>query len=146
MSLPIPKPGLVIRYSFLWSNEKAKGVVEGAKDRPCAIVVAVKRAADGGIDTIVAPITHQPPEDPAASIEIPAATCKSLGLDSGRHWLRLDELNRFAWPGFDLRPIPGSLDKYEYGMLPPGLFQQLREGILARQKERAGRVISRDEE
>jgi len=55
MSLPIPKPGLVIRYSFLWNNEKAKGTVEGSKDRPCAIVVAVKRTADGDIDTIVAP-------------------------------------------------------------------------------------------
>jgi hypothetical protein len=146
MSLPIPKPGLVIRYSFLWSNEKAKGIVEGSKDRPCAIVVAVKRAADGDIDTIVAPITHQPPEDSAASIEIPAAICKRLALDSGRHWLRLDELNRFAWPGFDLRPIPGSPEKYEYGMLPPALFEQLREGILTRQKERARSIISRNEE
>ena len=145
MSLPIPKPGLVIRYSFLWSNEKAKGAVEGSKDRPCAIVVATRRAGGDDIDTIVAPITHQPPEEPTASMEIPAATCYSLGLDSGRHWLRLDELNRFTWPGFDLRPIPGSPDKYEYGMLPPGLFQQLREGILARQKERAGRIISRNE-
>jgi hypothetical protein len=134
MSLPIPKPGLVIRYSFLWSNEKARGSVEGSKDRPCAIVVAAKRTATGDIDTIVAPITHQPPEDLAASIEIPAATCKSLGFDGGRHWLRLDELNRFAWPGFDLRPIPGSSDKYEYGMLPPSLFRQLLEGILARQQ------------
>jgi hypothetical protein len=146
MSLPIPKPGLVIRYRFLWSNEKAKGTVEGSKDRPCAIVVAAKRTADGDIDTIVAPITHRAPEDRSASIEIPAATCKSLGLDRDRHWLRLDELNRFAWPGFDLRPIPGSPDKYAYGMLPPGLFQQLREGILTRQKERAGRIISRSEE
>jgi hypothetical protein len=146
VSLPIPKPGLVIRYGFLWSNEKDKGAVEGAKDRPCAIIVAMKRAADGEVDTIVAPITHQPPEDTGASLEIPAATCKSLGLDGSRHWLRLDELNRFAWPGFDLRPIPGSPDKYEYGMLPIGLFQQLREGILRRQKERAGRIVSRKEE
>jgi hypothetical protein len=30
-------------------------------------------------------------------------------------------------------------------MLPPGIFQQLRDGILARQKARAGRVVSRDE-
>jgi hypothetical protein len=146
MSLPIPRPGLVIRYSFLWSNEKAKGIAEGSKDRPCAIVVATKRTEDGDIDTIVAPITHQPPEDPAASIEISARICKRLGLDGGRHWLRLDELNRFAWPGFDLRPIPGSPDRYEYGMLPPGLFQQLREGILTRQKRRAGRIVSRHEE
>jgi hypothetical protein len=145
MSLPIPKPGLVIRYSFLWSNEKAKGATEGSKDRPCAIVVATRPNADGDIDTIVAPITHQPPEDAAASIEIPAAICKSLGLDSGRHWLRLDELNRFAWPGFDLRPIPGEAGEYEYGMLPPALFQQLRAGILARQKAQAGRITSRDD-
>jgi hypothetical protein len=146
MSLPIPKPGLVIRYSFLWSNEETKGATEGAKDRPCASVVAVRRDPHGDIDTIVAPITHRSPEDPTASIEIPAATCKSLGLDSGRHWLRLDELNRFAWPGFDLRPVPGKPGRYDYGMLPAGLFQQLRDGILTRQKARARRVISRDVE
>lgn len=146
MSLPIPKPGLVIRYGFLWSNEGAKGALEGSKDRPCAIVVAAKRTVSGDIDTIVAPITHQPPQDATASIEIPAAICRRLGLDRGRHWLRVDELNRFAWPGFDLRPIPGSRDKYDYGMLPRGLFHQLREGILRRQKERAGRIISRNDE
>jgi hypothetical protein len=112
MSLPTPNPGLVIRYSFLWSNEKAKGSLEGSKDCPCVIIVAFKRMEDGDIDTIVAPITHQPPDDSAASIEIPAAICKKLGLDDGRHWLRLDELNRFAWPGFDLRPIPGDSKQY----------------------------------
>jgi len=63
---------------------------------------------NGDIQTIVAPITHRGPDDPAASIEIPTATCKSLGLDSGRHWLRLDELNRFAWSGYDLRLVQGS--------------------------------------
>jgi hypothetical protein len=144
MSLPTPKPGLVIRYSFLWSTEKAQGALEGGKDRPCVIVVAVRRDSYGDITTIVAPVTHQPPRDPAASIEIPSQICRSLGLDDGRHWLRLDELNSFAWPGYDLRPIPGKAGRYDYGMLPPGLFQQLREGILARQKARAGRVVSRD--
>lgn len=29
MSLPVPKPGLVIRYSFLWSREHAQGAMEG---------------------------------------------------------------------------------------------------------------------
>lgn len=145
MSLPVPRPGLVIRYAFLWSSEHAAGATEASKDRPCAIVVAARRNPDGDIETIVAPVTHRPPEDPAASIEIPAATCRALGLDSGRHWLRLDELNRFAWPGFDLRPIPGQSGRYDYGMLPPGLFRQLRDGILARQKARAGRVIPREE-
>jgi len=146
MSLPVPRPGLVVRYRFLWSNEKAEGAAEGSKDRPCAIIVAIGRDLNGDIDTIVAPITHRPPDDPEASIEIPATTCRSLGFDDCRHWLRLDELNRFAWPGYDLRPIPGHRDRYDYGLLPHGLFQQVREGILNRQKVRAGKIISRDDD
>jgi len=145
MSLPVPRPGLVIRYGFLWSHERTQGAAEAAKDRPCAIVVAARRQANGDIQTIVAPITHSPPDDPTASLEIPPAICRSLGLDGGRHWLRLDELNRFAWPGFDLRPLPGQPGRYDYGMLPRGLFEQLRDGILARQRARAGRIVSRDE-
>ena len=144
MSIPVPKPGLVIRYSFLWSDERAQGAVEGSKDRPCAIVVAMSRDPNGDTQTVVAPITHRPPDDPAASIEIPAQACGSLGLDAGRHWLRLDELNRFVWPGYDLRAIPGKPGQYAYGMLPPGLFQQLRDGILARQKARATHLVARD--
>ena len=146
MSLPVPKPGLVIRYSFLWSSQHADGVTEGLKDRPCAIVIAARRDPNGDIQTIVAPITHQPPDDPTASIEIPSATCKSLGLDSGRHWLRVDELNSFAWPGFDLRPIPGRPGRYDYGMLPRALFERLRASILARQKALKGRIVARDDE
>lgn len=38
MSYPEPKPGLVIRYSFLWSHEAEAGADEAAKDRPLAIV------------------------------------------------------------------------------------------------------------
>lgn len=146
MSLPVPKPGLVIRYGFLWSSEKSEGATEGAKDRPCAIVVATRCAPSGDILTIVAPITHRPPADVSTSIEIPSDICRLLGFDDGRHWIQVDELNRFAWPGFDLRPVPGQPERYDYGMLPPGLFRKLRDGILALQRARKGVVISRDEE
>ena len=142
MSFPGPKPGLVIRYSFLWSTEADRGLIEGQKDRPCAIVVAAKLGSGGQIQTIVAPVTHSPPADISTSLEIPAQTCRALGLDEGRHWLRLDELNRFVWPGFDLRPKPDG--RYDYGMLPPGLFEQLRRGILELQKARKGRVVGRE--
>jgi hypothetical protein len=134
--LPAPRPGLVIRYSFLWSHEADAGAEEAAKDRPCAIVVAARSDENGDIRTIVAPITQTPPEDPADSIEIPPDVCRRLNLDSGRHWLRFDELNRFAWPGYDLRPIPQRPGEYAYGMLPPGLFEALRQGVLARQQAR----------
>ena len=144
MTIPAAKPGLVIRYSFLWSHEKDAGAEEGAKDRPCAIVVAAPRRENGDIMVIVAPVTHAPPDDPSDSIEIPQAICRSLGLDGHRHWLRLDELNRFAWPGFDLRVIPGRPGQYAYGMLPRSLFEDLRKAILERQKARAPRIQGRD--
>ena len=144
MTFPAAKPGLVIRYSFLWSHEKDAGAEEGAKDRPSAIVVAAPRRENGDITVIVAPVTHAPPDDPSDSIEIPQAICRSLGLDGHRHWLRLDELNRFAWPGFDLRVIPGRPGQYAYGMLPRSLFEDLRKAILERQKARAPRIQGRD--
>jgi len=144
VAFPAPRPGLVIRYGFLWSHEASAGASESAKDRPCAIVVAARRSEDGDIIVVVAPITHGAPDDATASIELPGAICKTLKLDAGRHWLRLDELNRFAWPGFDLRPIPGRRGEYAYGMLPPGLFEQLRQGILARQAAKRVKAQGRD--
>ncbi|HZZ33492.1 MAG TPA: growth inhibitor PemK [Phenylobacterium sp.] len=143
MTFPAPKPGLVICYSFLWSDEHADGADEGSKDRPCAIVVAAENAA-GDIRTLVAPITHSPPKDPQDSIEMPASVCRALGLDGARHWPRLDELNRFSWPGYDLRPIPGTEGEFAYGLLPRDLFEQLRSAILERQRAKKGRVVGRD--
>jgi hypothetical protein len=144
VAYPAPKPGLVIRYGFLWSHEEDAGADEAAKDRPCAIVVAARRSADGDTVVIVAPITHAMPVDPDASLEIPPTLCRALGLDGQRHWLRVDELNRFTWPGYDLRPIPGRPAEYAYGMLPAPLFEELRRAILARQKARSGRLQGRD--
>ncbi len=143
MTFPAPKPGLVIRYSFLWSHEADAGADEGAKDRPCAIVVAA-RVVDGAIRTIVVPITHLEPDDLDAALELPAAISKALKLDGARHWLKLDELNRFAWPGYDLRQIPGREGAYAYGMLPEPLFEALRAKLLARNKAGKSRTLNRD--
>jgi hypothetical protein len=144
MSLPVPSPGLVIRYAFLWSHERRAGADEATKDRPCAIVVATPRDLNMGIRVIVAPITHRPPDVPADSIEIAVAISRNLGLDGDRHWLRLDELNRFIWPGYDLRAIPGRPGIYTYGMMPRDLFERLRQSILAREKEKRLRIQARD--
>jgi hypothetical protein len=142
--LPIPRPGLVIRYGFLWSHEANEGADESSKDRPCAIVVATRRDQDGDVRVLVAPITHSPPADPSASIRVPPDVCRRLGLDNDQQWLRVDELNRFSWPGYDLRPIPGR-GGIEYGLLPRGLFLQLKKRIIERQHARqARRPIDRD--
>ncbi len=145
MSLPDPRAGLVIRYGFLWSHEADRGAEESAKDRPCTIVVAARRGPDGQIQTILAPITHAPPSDLSSSLELPRDVCRQLGLDDGRHWIRFDELNRFEWPGFDLRPLPGSKNEYVYGELPKALFETLKTNILKRAEANSGaRLTSRD--
>ncbi|MBF0334368.1 MAG: growth inhibitor PemK [Alphaproteobacteria bacterium] len=143
MSLPAPRAGLVIRYSFLWSHESRAGAIEGRKDRPAAIVIATRKAESGDLRVVVAPITHEPPDDPAASIEVPRDVARALGFDGERQWIRLDELNRFAWPGFDLRPIPGRSGAFEYGMMPRSLYDQVKSGILERQKRGVVAIIPR---
>lgn len=143
MTFPAPAPGLVIRYSFLWSDAAQAGAEEGSKDRPCAIVVAAKLGADDDITVLVAPITHAPPYEDD-SIPIPSATARALGLDGERHWIRVDELNEFVWPGYDLRPVPGHPGSYAYGMLPKGLYMALRAAIQARRARARPRVQKRD--
>lgn len=145
MSLPDPVPGLVIRFRFLWKEEQTAGLVEGAKDRPCAIVLA-QRHEDGAVRTVVVPVTHAVPVDPDESLEIPAGIARTLGLDDGRHFVRLDQVNAFVWPGFDLRPVPGAADGWSYGMIPPGVFREIQNRMRALgEKRRTLRVVIRDD-
>ena len=43
VEIPDREPGLVIRYAYLWRSEHMRGLEEGRKDRPCAIVLAVAK-------------------------------------------------------------------------------------------------------
>jgi hypothetical protein len=69
---------------------------------------------------------------------------ESLGLDAGRHWIVCGEVNRFAWPGFDLRPIPGRSGSWEYGMLPAALYEEVLGRVIALNDARAVSVTARD--
>ena len=125
MALPKPELGLVLSYSYLWHREYETGAEEGRKNRPCVIVVATEIQADGTVTVEVAPITHSEPENQALALEIPPPIKRHLGLDDARSWIVLNETNEFVWPGFDLRPIPGRSGRFDYGYLPPRLFEAL---------------------
>lgn len=101
MRSPDPQPGLVIRYAYLWRSQEELGREEGAKDRPCAIVLATRRGGDT-LMVVVAPITHVPPRDPLGGVEIPAAVKARLKLDAARSWIITTEVNVFGWPGPDV--------------------------------------------
>ena len=145
MPLPDPAPGLVISYSYLWHSEHRQHQEEGSKSRPCAIILT---AQSGSGDTVVTvlPVTHRRPERLDETIEIPPNTKRRLGLDRARSWIIASEVNRFVWPGPDLRPIsraePG---RFDYGPLPPSLFRQIRDRFLACAAAQRLAVVPRSE-
>src|ERR1700680_1145570 len=122
---------MIVRYSFLWSSEARAGKTEGRKDRPCVVVTAVKRVADGRFRVRVLPITHRQSEA-ARSVAVPPKVKRYLGLDADASWIVLDEVNEFIWPGVDLRPVsrakPGV---WTFGILPAEMFDEIRTKLRA---------------
>jgi hypothetical protein len=143
MAIPNPEPGLVISYNYLWHREHEGGKREGRKTRPSVVVLSVTHEETGITNVIVLPVTHSPPFDPTAAVEIPAAIKKHLGLDRQRSWIVLSEGNEFLWPGYDLRKLPRS-DRYAYGYLPPRFFQAVRDAFVAYYRTHKLHVAPRD--
>jgi hypothetical protein len=95
---------------------------------------------------MVAPITHTPPakDSDSEAIELPPRVKQALGLDDEQSWIVLDEVNQFAWPGYDIRPVPGSKDRFAYGCIPPKLYDTIIGGILELAAARRVAEIPRD--
>jgi len=143
MALPRPEPGLVIRYAYLWRHEFRSGREDGVKDRPCAIVLALEDRS-GDVVVTVAPITHRAPDDPALAVRLSPKVKRRLGLDAEPSWIIADEVNRFIWPGPDLRPVsPEHPDRFDYGFLPEDVFDQLKRKIVAVYRTRRLRLVPR---
>lgn len=124
----IPEPADVLSYSYLWAREADAGEDSGRKDRPAVVVVA--RIVTGGrTRLLVAPITHTPPERRTDAIELPLNVKQRLGLDSAPSWIVLTELNRFIWPGPDVRLAPGH-ESPLYDAIPDWLFFDVRNGVI----------------
>ncbi len=136
-----PKPGQVLNYSYLWETEYREGRDEGVKDRPVAVVL-VTQSVDGLDQVHVVPMTTKPPRRGQPAIEVPKIVREQLGLSAERSWIICDEWNRFAWPGYDIRPIRGREPEVSYGFIPSGLFRQVRDTMLA---AAIGRPVDRDD-
>ena len=122
----------------------ARGRRKAARSAPPVIVLAVQSPAGGAPRVTVAPITHTPPTNDGEAIELPPRVKQVLGLDDDRSWIVLDEVNQFAWPGYDLRPVPGSTDRFAYGFIPPKLYDTVIARILALAAARRVAEIPRD--
>jgi hypothetical protein len=142
--LPDPAPGLVISYSYLWHSEYLEGREEGRKDRPCAIIAAIRTVNHSNKRVLVLPVTYRPPEHPGLAVEISAKVKQRLRLDDAPSFVVLSEWNEFVWPGPDLRQLTGAdPSSAAYGMLPPGLFALVRDRFLALFNLGAARQVRR---
>ena len=122
MSFPEPEPGLVIRLSYLWRREHDEGRDEGVKDRPCVIISCSREGR-----VFVLPITHSSPQTERLAMELPPRVKAHLGLDEARSWVALDECNSF-----------------DYGRLPPRLFERIRDALREHIRARGLQIIPRD--
>lgn len=141
-SLPSPTPGLVLHYRYLWGHEHDRGLEEARYARPCAIVLTVTPEPGDAPRVIVVPLTTREPEAGREALALPTGVRRALGLDAARSWVMLDEANEFIWPGVDLEPSPDG--RFDYGVLPPVLYEQVRTRAIALVQAGGFRRIWRD--
>lgn len=142
--MPQPVSGLVIRYAYLWRDDYLKGMEEGVKDRPCAVILVTTNENGEQLVTVL-PVTHSPPSNPELAVEIPHQTKLRLGLDDERSWIILTEANRFVWPGPDLRKLGDDVSSVSYGLLPHALFKEVTRKFLLLVKKQRPEVVPRTE-
>ena len=141
MVLPEPKPGLVIRYDYLWTHEAAVGRDQG-KERPACLVAASDSAALPRF-VVILPITHTPPGKDTIGVEIPAKVRQHIGLDDARSWVIVSEHNIDEWPNGGLAPLPGRRGVFSYGFIPPSLFAQVKAKFLELSQQKRGQGVRR---
>ncbi len=142
-----PKPGLVIRYDFLWKEEERAGQERGMKDRPCAIILATKPREDGSKEVVLCPITHSPPRGSESGVEIPLKVARHLGLDGERSWIKTHQVNTAVWEA-DRLPYgvtPARDGEWSFGQLPQVLGRQAFEQVREHSRERTLAQVRRDD-
>lgn len=128
MALPEPKPGLILRYDYLWQREAVAGHDQG-KDRPACLVAASDSSFRPRF-VVILPITHSPPAGDTIGIEIPPKARQAVGLGDERCWVIVSEHNVGEWPNAGLQPVPGQLGVFSYGFVPPRLFAEIKGKFL----------------
>jgi hypothetical protein len=63
-------------------------------------------------------------------VQIPAKVRHTLGLDNAPCWVIVSDHNVDEWPNGGLAPVPGRSGVFSYGLIPPGLFAQVKAKLL----------------
>ena len=141
MASPEPKPGLVVRYDYLWTHEAAAGHDQG-NDRPTCIIAATDSLVRPRY-VVLLPITHTPPTGDTVGVEVPPKVKQALGLDDEPSWVIVSEHNIDEWPNGGLSSVPGRPGVFAYGFIPPGLFKQIKARFLELARQRKTEAVRR---
>ena len=141
MAIPEPKPGLVLRYDYLWTHEATAGQDQG-KTRPTCLVAAMDALVRPRY-VVLLPITHTPPTGDTVGIEIPAKVKQAIGLDDAPSWVIVSEHNIDEWPNGGLTPVPDTRGEFSYGFIPPGLFSKIKAAFLELAKAKKSSPVRR---
>jgi hypothetical protein len=128
VALPEPRPGLVVRYDYLWTEEAAAGRDQG-KDRPACLIAASDSSSRPRF-VVLLPITHTEPAGSTVGIGIPPKVRQALGLDDEPCRVIVSEHSIDEWPNAGLQPIPGRPGAFAYGFVPPRLFARIKAGFV----------------
>jgi hypothetical protein len=142
-----PPIGSLIAYEYLWLSQSA--VREDAvKVYPAALIFAKKLI--GGVTLAHAVgVSHKPPAPSEKALEIPRKLKRHLGLDDQPAWIYTDQINQFAWPGYDLRPaewlssLPRARGTCVIGPLPTDWFATVRNDVIGNLRAKRAQIILR---
>lgn len=95
-----------------------------------ADLVGSTRVLRSAVETLLAALAKEV-EDRGADVRSTCDRAVTVTVDGRRSWIVVDEGNRFVWPGYDLRPVPGDATRYHYGFLPPSFFNDVLKAFAA---------------
>jgi hypothetical protein len=140
MKTPDPFPGLVIGYSYLWHHDYKLERDFSEKPATHGVVLSVEEEVGDKL-VIVAALTDIKRRD-TEGIELPEATRIRLGLPSPQYWIIISEVNRFVWPGPDLRSV-SALTENGLSAIPPALFETVKSAMRALSKRDQLKAVTR---
>lgn len=108
----------------LWNSERRGGREDGAKDRPCAVVLVTPSDR-----VILCGITHTDPGSDALRVELGNETKAVLNLDAGSQWIDCSEVNETTWDDAGFAPTPEGY--WEYGALAAETAQEMLDKVRA---------------
>lgn len=133
------RPGDVIRYPYRWVRElRSDRAPDGAKDRPCGIIVAAK-AASGKTHILLLAISSQPPRSDQTALPVPQIERRRAGLDANREaWIYVSEANEdVEGQSYYLTDEPPT------GAISKVFLERVKSAFLARLQRNRGLVVRR---